>query len=69
MQRGEVEGMSCREEQREGSHAERRRRGREVMQRGAEGGESCRKEDKREGSHAGWRTVDMGVMQRGAEGR
>ncbi len=42
----------------EGSHAKRRRREREVMQRGAEGRESCR-EEKKSGE----------VMQRGAEGR
>jgi hypothetical protein len=59
LQRGGEEGRnSCREEQMEGSHAKRRRREREVMQRGAEGRESCR-EEKKSGE----------VMQRGAEGR
>ncbi len=69
MQRGGEEGgKSHREEQREWSYAERRRRGSEVMQGRAEGGESCKAGAPREKSHAG-RSRVKGVMQEGKEKR
>jgi hypothetical protein len=70
MLKGEEEGgKSCREEQRECSHAKRRRRGKGFMQGGLEeGGKSCR-EEQREGNHAGRIRRVRGVVQESSRGK